>query len=96
MLTQVVTSFGDFWFSCNIFKDNCELPDVTEQIQLPAAGRKVFAARGALSIFTMGTEVSQLSGEETSALFSTFFSGGPFDKPFFETLLLEEGQRQVS
>lgn len=34
------------FFPPNIFKDNCELPDVTEQIQHLAAGRKVFAARG--------------------------------------------------
>lgn len=44
----------------------------------------------------MEIQVSQLQGEETPVLSSFSFHGGPFYKPFFETLLLEEGERQVS
>lgn len=47
MLTQVVTSFGDFcFFLQHLFKDNCKLLDVTEQIKLLAMRRQVPEARG--------------------------------------------------
>lgn len=62
---------------------------MTEQIQPTAAGRN---SNGGL-ISPMEMEMIQTVGEEAPAL---SFPGGLSYKPFFEMLLLGEGQRQVS
>lgn len=107
MLTQVVTSFGDFcFFLQHLFKDNCKLLDVTEQIQLLAMRRQVPEARGVHPQWAGKKGIhqpcyqpwgwSQDQGEEIPALFPFSFPGGPSDKSFCEMLLLGEGQGQES
>lgn len=73
MLIQAVTSFGDSCLSCNIFKDNWKLVDVTDQTQPPQQQGR-WLLQGELCI-PCGDWGELTWGEKTPTLSSLSFHG---------------------